>query len=116
MQHRTKLVVGNFGVSQLQVITDGAAHQRVALRHEAQLATDLHPTIRGNNETENQSEQCRLADARLTHDGGLRAGLEVVGKVRQYLPVARSIAERDIVEANGITWLLAFSFWLLANC
>ena len=42
MQHLTQLVVGGIGLGQLQVVTDGTAHQCVALGYETRFASHLY--------------------------------------------------------------------------
>ena len=78
MQHLVQFVVGGFRLSQKEVITDGTTHQRITLRHKTEITTYLHPALRGFDEAEDYAEERRLADARLTQNGSLRAGLKVV--------------------------------------
>ena len=86
----------------MEVIADGAAHQGVALRHETQFTTNGNLATCRFDKTENQPEQCRLADTRLAHDGGLRTWTELMREVGKDLPVALGITERDVVEADSL--------------
>ena len=52
MQHLSQFVVGSVGLSQLQVITDSPAHQRVPLRHETEVTTHLYLSFRRLYEAE----------------------------------------------------------------
>ena len=102
VQYLAQFGVGGVGLSQLQVVADGAAHQGVSLRHETEFPTLLYRSFRRLDKTEDESEQRGLADTSLTHDGGLRTREEVVGEMRQYLPVALGIAERHVFEADAL--------------
>ena len=100
MYDLAEFLVGSVGLGQLQVVAYAAAHQRVALRNEAQVALHRYFSARWLYKAKNQTEKGRLANARLAHDGRLRACLEVVTKVRQDFPVAFGIAEAHVFEAD----------------
>ena len=101
MQCLAQFFISGIGLSQLQVIADSTAHQGIALWHETETTADSNLTTGRLDKAENQAEQGGLANACLTHDGSLRARLELMCKVRENLPVALGIAERDIVEADS---------------
>ena len=94
----------------MQVIADGAAHQRVALWHETQFTANFHLALCRLDKAENHSEQCGLSDARFAHDGGLRSCLELMREVRKNLPIALGIAERYVIEAD--VFILARNTWM----
>jgi len=52
------------------------------------------------DEAEYQAEHRSLTNARLAHDGSLRACLELMREVRKNLPIALGIAERYVIEAD----------------
>ena len=101
MQHMAQFIVGSVGLSQQQIIADGATHKGIALWYETDVATHRDTALCGLHEAEHESEQRGLANARLAHDSGLGARLEVVGEVREDFSVARGVTERYVVEVNG---------------
>ena len=101
MQHLAQFVFGGVRLCQLQVIADGAAHQGIALWHETQFTAHRDLSACRLDKSKYQSEHRRLTDARLAHDGGLEACLELMREVGKYLPVALGIAETHVVEADG---------------
>lgn len=109
MQHLAQFVFGGVRLCQLQVIADGAAHQGIALWHETQFTAHRDLSACRLDKSKYQSEHRRLTDARLAHDGGLGACLELMREVGKYLPVALGIAERDIFETDALRTCIAIS-------
>ena len=66
--------------------------------YETDVATHRDTALCGLHKAEHESEQRGLANAGLAHDGGLGAGLEVVGEVREDFSVACGVTECYVVE------------------
>ena len=110
MKHFTHLLLRSIGLGQLQIIADGAAHKRVSLGYEAQVAPYRHRSCCGFYKAEYHAEQGSLTNTRLTQDSSLRASLKFMGKVAQYFLVALGIAKGDVIKTDSNRCGIGMSF------
>ena len=111
MQGLPHVVVRCLGVAQQQVVADGAAEQRVALRHIDEVAAvewgdvllvlcviDGYLSLRRSDQCQQQSHEGGLAGSRLTEDGGAGARLEVESQVADDIAAAVQIVVGHVVQ------------------
>ena len=98
-------MVGGFGVSQQQVVADGAAEECVALWHVGEgcglAAGYFHCAFCRLYEAEYEAYESGLALSGGTYDGSAAAGGEVVGEVVENLASVGTVGECDVVEGDG---------------
>ncbi len=123
VQRLVQLLGRSVGVAHQQVVTHGAAEQRVALRHVDEVAARAGRDGAGRRavgegdapllrlgQGQEQAHEGGLATARLAHDGGARAGLEAVAEAAEHGRVALGVGEAQVlhgqygraVEADGV--------------
>ena len=71
MQHLSQFVFCSIWLCQLQVLSDGAAHQGIALWHETQFTAHSNLSAGRLDKSEYQAEQRGLSNTSLAHDGSL---------------------------------------------
>ena len=109
-----ELLIGGIGLGQLEIVTDGAAHQGVSLRHKDEVRAGSfadvvfplgtihrHGSFVWFDKGEHQTEERGLASACDTHQGRLAARMEIVAEMRKNLTIAIGIMEADVLEADA---------------